>query len=286
MSEKREATFEKLKNIKSLPAIPQIMLEVSTYLKNENHNSNQLAAIVGKDQSLTTKVLAISNSPLFGMPRKVSSIELAIMLMGEKELGNIVIALSMADAVRFDDHQVFSFFEYWKHSMLVATAAGDIAKKVKMPELSSEAFLCGMLHDLGIQLIMQYFPEELKDIIHSAQYDGLDFLDAEHKSLGCAHTDIGKFLVNKWSLPKNICDVLEFHHEPNKLDGDKRLVAIVHVADLMTQKFETGEIFWDERLKFDETITNNLGFKSESELNEFIENYRKTFIAAANNIVL
>ncbi len=286
MSGTKDKTIEKLSSIKSLPTIPEVMLEVSSCLKSKNHSSTNLAAIVSKDASLTTKVLTIANSPLFGLPRKVSSIELAIMLMGEQELGNIVIALSMANAVKFDDHELFSFFEYWKHSMLVATASSDICKKLKMPELTGEAFLSGMLHDLGVQLIMQYFPDELTRIVSIVQKEGLDFLEAEKQVLGCSHTEIGKFLVNKWVLPENICNVLEYHHDPCKLEGNKKLVSIVHLADIMTQEFETGEIFWDERMKYHYEIADILEFESEAKLKEFMENYRETFIAAAEEIEL
>ena len=286
MTDLRGATLEKLRGIKNLPAIPHVMLEVSTYLKSEDHGSHKLAKIVSKDQSITTKLLSIANSPLFGLHRKVSSIELAIMLLGEEELANIVIALSMSEAIKFKDHELFNFEEYWRHSMLVASAANGISKKLKLNNIASEAFLGGILHDLGTLLIIQYFPKEFEKIVNIVQKNGVDFLTAEMEVLGCTHSELGKFMVEKWSLPEKICNVLEYHHVPSKAETDHKLIFIVHLADIMTLEFETGNIFWDEQAIFNESISDVLGFSSEADLMKFIEDYREPFIKTADALTI
>jgi len=281
-----EETFNVLLGIKNLPAIPKVMLEVQSLLRNESQNTVKLADIVGKDQGLTTKILMVANSPLYGLQRKVSSLEFAIMLLGVNELSNIVTALSLAEAIRVDNIKGLNFMEFWKHSMLVGTAAKDIAKRLGFFDLSGDAFVGGMLHDLGIQLTGRYFSEQFEKIIEVAGNGGLSFLEAEEKYLGLTHQEIGGFISRKWNLPPHLINSLMFHHNPFGAMDSPIVPYIVHLADYMTQKFEVANTIWDEGLTLEKTIINVLKFENEDNFNEFVEDYEEIFKESAESISL
>lgn len=281
-----EETFNTLLEIKNLPSIPKVMLEVQALLRNESHNTVKLAGIVGKDQGLTTKILMIANSPLYGLQRKVSSLEFAIMLLGVNEVANIVTALSLAETIKVDNVKGLNFMEFWKHSMLVGTAAKDIAKRLGFFDLSGDAFVGGMLHDLGIQLTARYFPKQFEKVIETVATGEITFKDAEERYLGLTHQEIGGFISRRWNLPPHLINSLMFHHNPYGAMDSPIVPYIVHIADCMTQEFEVANVLWDKGLEFDKTIGSVLKFESDDKFKEFVAEYETMFKETANSISL
>jgi len=282
--DRRKKTISKLDSIGSLGFIPKIVFDVTQLIKSEPGNAIKLSNTISKDLGLTTKVLAIANSPLYGLSRKVSSLEFALMLMGTEELVQIVTAVSLADAIKFRSEN-FNYLDYWKHSMIVGASAKDIARRVGFPDLSGEAFLAGMLHDVGVQLITKYFIFEYYEISNFVK-SGEIFLNAEKKALGLTHQEIGKYLAQKWKLPDSLAETLEYHHVPSLAPQSSVLSAIVHLADSMTQEFKIGNCYWDNDIYFDVAITDILGFNSAEKMAAFVADYREIFNEAAATIKL
>ena len=285
LEEKREKTVQKLETLRNIASIPKIIFEVSQVIKSDPGNSYKLSGVISKDQGLTTKVLSIANSPMYGLPRKVSSLEFAIMLMGTEEVHQMVTAISLSDSFKFRSTDKFNYMDYWKHSMLVGTAAKDIARRLGFGDLSGEAFLSGMLHDIGIQIIATSFPDEFSSILNSVNSD-LIFLKAEREILGLTHQEIGKYLIQKLKLPENLADVIEFHHTPSQSEKNSVLASIVHLADSMTEEFKVGQAAWDNDIIFDLGIIEILGFKSAEKVVSFIAEYKEIFIDSAAAIKL
>jgi HD-like signal output (HDOD) protein len=175
--------------------------------------------------------------------------------------------------------------DYWKHSMIVGASAKDIARRVGFSDLSGEAFLVGMLHDVGIQLIAKYFIDEFYEIL-SLVKSGEVFLNAEKKALGLTHQEIGRYLAQKWKLPDTLAEALEYHHVPSLAAQSSVLSAIVHLADSMTQEFKIGSCYWDDDIYFDVAITDILGFNSAEKMAAFVADYQETFKEAAAAIKL
>ena len=108
---KREATERTLSSIKNLPSIPKVIFDVTKLLNTPEPSAYSLSEIIIKDAGLTTKLLAIANSPLYGIKRKVSSLEFAILVLGFQEIKNIVTALSLADSFKIAGDKNFSPFD-------------------------------------------------------------------------------------------------------------------------------------------------------------------------------
>jgi HD-like signal output (HDOD) protein len=279
-------TLEEFKNIKNLPTIPKVVIEVNEMIRTHTGHVGRLAEVVGKDQGLTTKILAVANSPLYGLPKKVSSIEFAIMLLGMGEISNIVTAISLAQVVKGEEVENFDYMEFWKHSMLVGIASKDIAKRLGFAEYAGDAFVAGMLHDIGIQLTARYFPQQFQKIVNMTKENGISYFDAEKIVLGVTHEDIGHFMVTKWNLPKNLSEVLGYHHSPSQLEEENITLNIIHLADSMTKMFDIGNYVWDLGVEFDESTIQSLNFSDKTELEEFVEEYFLIFQDAADTIKL
>ena len=159
-SQKRERTELILKKVNTLAPIPKLLTEVLELLNDQYTSPHILSKAISKDQSVVLKLLTIANSPFYGLTKRVSSIEFAIMILGYDEIRNIVSALSLMESMKNKSDQYLDQKNFWMHSYITAT----ISKKIAMDfglEKSGEAFLAGLLHDLGISVVHRFMHPEV-----------------------------------------------------------------------------------------------------------------------------
>lgn len=281
---KREKTEAALAGIRNLPLIPKIVFNVTRLLNDPSVSTNLLANEIGKDIGLTTKILSIANSPMYGLQRKVTSLEFAIIVLGFKEMSDIVTAVSLADAIKVTNDKIFNQNEFWIHSLVVGTAAKNISQNLGHYDIGSDAFVAGVLHDIGIQILYKFFNSQFKSVVTLVTAQNYNFADAEKEILGLTHKEVGQFLANKWNLPDVLGDALHYHHKPSLSGSNKVVPSIIHLADYMTQKFQIGGFYWDENYQLDEEINHILGFQDIEELDNFIQNYKDLYMQTATSI--
>ncbi|MGE5362995.1 MAG: HDOD domain-containing protein [Bacteroidota bacterium] len=275
--EKREKTELVLSNVFNLPTIPSLMLEINKLLEKPQTTNTELANIIGKDQGIASKVLSIANSPFYGLPRKVSTIDFAIIIIGLQDIRNIVTALSMVEAFKNKTDRVLDYKDFWMHSIITGLAAKKIAEDLGYRS-GSEAFVSGLLHDLGISIIHKYLHSVFQVICHSVENEKYSFQDAEIEALGLTHQDIGKYLGIKWNLPPAHCDTILNHHMPSQATENKLLTSVVHIADYATQVLDAGDFYWDKNYKLDESVLETCGFDNMARLEKFLGGYKELFI--------
>lgn len=267
---------DSLLSIKNLPSVPIIMMEVTKMLSSYKTSANELGRVISRDQALVAKILSVANSPLYGLPRRVSTIEFAIVILGFDHIKNIVIALSMIEAFKNKDDKNWNRKRYWQHSVLTAVAAKRIADDLGIIK-SGEAFTAGLLHDLGISVIQRYFNAEFARICKMTRENQATFLEAEEKVLGITHTEVGKYLLERWNLPQSLGDAILFHHKPSAANENAVLASIVHLADYMTQRYYDSNIIWDHNYELDPGVIQILNLGDEDYLLKFIETYQQLF---------
>ncbi|PID62459.1 MAG: histidine kinase [Ignavibacteriae bacterium] len=275
--ERKKKSEQALTNVYNLPAMSTTMLEVSKLLDDPSTNTSALSKIIGRDQGLSTKILSIANSPLYGLTRKVSTIDFAILIIGYQDIKNIVVALTMVDSFKNKGDKYLDQKSFWKHSMLSGTASKRIAEDLGL-RIGSEAFVAGLLHDLGIPVMHKFFKKEFEAIVNDFRENGTPILEAEVKELGLNHQEIGHFLSNKWSLPEHLSNTVLYHHNPSEAgEDDKELTSVIHLVDYMTQKLEIGNYYLDEKIELDKSVLETLNLGKENDLEAFIEGYRELF---------
>lgn len=283
--EKREKTELVLSNVYNLPAIPSIMVEITKLLEKPATTTAELAKIIGKDQGIASKVLSIANSPLYGLPRKVSTIDFAILIIGYQDIKNIVTALSMVESFKNKTDKNLNQKEFWLHSIMVGLASKKIAEDLGYRS-GSEAFVGGLIHDLGIPVIHKYFHTNFIVICDKVTSKNVSYMESEFDTLGLSHQEIGKFLAVKWNLPVALCETILNHHTPHLTGEYKILTSIVHLADYATQKLCVGNFYWDTDFMLDETILETLKFRDMDHLENFISGYKDLFTQEANSLRL
>ncbi len=275
--QKREKTELVLRNIYNLPPIPKVISETMTLLENKSTSTAELSKIISRDQGLVLKILAISNSPMYGLQRKVTSIDFALLILGFNELKNIISILSMTEAFRNKTDQYLDHKKIWMHSFLTGSAAKRLAEDLDFYN-SGEAFIGGFLHDMGISVIHRYFHSNFIQITELVKNEGLTFREAELQVLGMDHQEISYFLLNRWNFPASLSDAIHNHHNPSLAHQDnKMLAAIIHFSDYMTKKLELGDFSYDSDFELEKESLGFMQFKDEAELEHFIEGYRDLF---------
>lgn len=159
---------------------------------------------------------------------------------------------------------------------MVASAAKRIADDLGIRK-SGEAFTAGLLHDLGISVVQKYFSDDFQKINNLVEDQQMRFVNAEEKILGISHQEIGKYLIEKWNLPAGLGEAILYHHQPSLAEEERKLCAVVHLADYMTQRFQIGSFNWDESIPLDLGVIDILQLGDENYLENLIESYHELF---------
>ena len=221
----------------TLPPMPMVAARVMRELMNPDTSADSLSKIIETDQALVTRILKISNSAFYGCARKVSSIQLAIVVLGFNTLKNLVIATSTKSLYH---QQSEAEQALWEHSLAVGVASHVLAIAFS-PSGLEEAFTAGLLHDLGKLVLYTKEPAAYADIL-AQQEQGVSCHANEREKFGFTHADVGSVLANQWNLPETFEAAIGLHHslETGKFrelkPRAKALTALINLADGITKQ--------------------------------------------------
>ncbi len=225
-----------------LATLPEIALEVMRVAEDPQSTGDDLNRVLSNDPTLSARVLKIVNSAYYGVRREVTSISTAIAILGFGAVKSIAIAASLTRMFRAGTiGGAFEARELWKHSIAVATASRLLASRCKLVE-PSDAFLAGLMHDIGIIVEMQACRDAFTEVVTAVVHDeALGFRDAEVQFIGANHEAFGEALCVTWRFPLALQQVTAYHHRPLELhESDRALTAIVHVADHLALRAGVG----------------------------------------------
>lgn len=284
--ENKKNIKEILEKINNLPGLPSIADEALRILNNSNSCKNDVVNIVSKEQSFIAKILAVANSPIYGLRKEVSTLSFAVFILGLREIKKVLLALSFLESFKMVKDKNFDPEKFWIHSFVV----GNLSRKIAMDldiQNSGEAFISGFLHDFSVSLLHRDFKNEF-DEIQQLVKDGVTYQEAELKILNMKHTNVSEIVLQSWDFPDVIIDAVANHHNPSEAKIDKSLTSVIHFADHITHKVEIANFCWDKDFELDESIVEKLHFSSLDSLNEFAEtyvNYIKEQIHSIRNLV-
>lgn len=269
-----EQIRERIKTIIQLPALPAIAMEVVELIDNPRTSAAKLGQVISSDQALTAKVLKIANSPFYGFPRKISTIEFAIIVLGFDALKEIVISISLISSLQKRSDQYFNAQRFWDHSIATAVIGRRLAKELGY-RVSGEVFVAGLLHDMGITALHRYFNNEYRRIVDILKESELTSLEAEESVLGVGHGEIGGWLAERWNLPEQLIEAISYHHTPSKAKLNAELVALVHCADTIAREIAISPTHFEKGTEFDPFALELLRLNDPELLRSRIETYRE-----------
>ena len=215
---------------KELTSLPQTLTEVLRILKDENSNANELANVISRDPALTAKMLRIVNSPFYGAGREITTISQSVMTLGTRAVTALTLSTSIYDMTQDWDTSI-DRVKFWRHSLEVAVAARSIAEIINYPKVE-EAFISGILHDIGLLVLEKSFPDKFNSIWNQAD-SGEHLIELEENSWSTNHARIGQFLLEQWKIPSVITESIGQHHNlfPPIADEGSLLPQIVALAN-------------------------------------------------------
>ncbi len=201
----------KLESIKQLPMLPSTAAEALHLIDNPRTSAGALGKIIERDQALVARVLKIANSPFYGFPREISTIDLAIVVLGFDAIKETILSLVIQGVFAHTRSTQLNIQEFWKYSIFCGAAARYLARRLGY-RLAGEAFVAGLMHDIGVLIIAQSFPRELDSIRTEQRVRNFTLTEAEHHVLAATHCEIGAWLAERWNLPRQLINAIAYHH--------------------------------------------------------------------------
>lgn len=259
--------------IRQLPAMPLIALEVIRSLQHSDVDVEGLARRIAQDQAIAARVLRVANSPFYGLQKQVASIHDAIVVLGLAAVRSLVLAASMLTCLPGGSARGFSRDAFWRHGLGTAVAAQALARVLRRP--AEPLFIAGLLHDIGRLAMVSLYPEPYAAMQEQAAREDLPpgLLEAGH--FGFDHAEAGASLAALWNFPPAIADAIGRHHRPGGCPPGS-LAGIIHYADAIARALELDGEPDGQVPHLDQATIDGLGVSWE-QLNGVLEDTASRF---------
>ena len=232
--------FESMAELTSLPEVTSKIVEI---VEDPRASARDMHDIVRTDPPLAAKILKVVNSAFYGLPAQVASLDRAILMLGLSAVKNITLAASLSRMFKADAvSDQFSARDIWRHSVGVGVCAREVAR-LGGAQNSEEFFVSGLVHDVGLIVSHQLFPDESREIIERCYSETQDFLAIERELIGADHQQLGGLLAAKWKFPASLRLAMTHHHKAVSVAPEHQQgVATIGVADTLCALHQEG--FW------------------------------------------
>lgn len=258
-----------IQEISHIATLPEVTMKIIKLVEDPDSTAQDLNNVISNDPALGARILKVVNSAFYGLPGQIGSINRAIVLLGLNAVKNIAIAASLAKLFRGGKIAAnFDARDLWSNAIACACATRLLAKKVGLG-LPDEAFLSGLIHDIGLMVEIQARRSQFVEVLQKLEANPeMSLLQAETQVLGANHEQFGQGLCKLWKFPQSFQYVTGFHHRPMELaSGQRTLTGLVHIADVLTKRLEIGFTAGTTTLDLDPALLKELNL-TETAVNE------------------
>lgn len=225
---------------KVLASLPTHYYKVREALSDPEVSVQLLTDLISTDPSLTASVLRIANSAFYGFPRKIETLSRAISLIGLEQLGNIVLASTLASTFQGIRPQQMDMARYWRGSVRRALLCRSIARHMEMRD-AERFFVLGLLSDVGHLVIYQAQPDLEAIVLDRSSGSLLEVAAQERSMMGCDFTEVGAALIAQWKLPESLARVVRHQLAPRLAEELVAEAARLNQAISIAEALERGE---------------------------------------------
>ena len=253
-----------LAKVTEISSLPEVTAKIVEVVEDPRATAHDMHEIVRSDPALAAKILKVVNSAFYGLPSQIASLDRAIVMLGLSAVKNIALAASLSRLFKADAvSEQFAARDLWRHCIAVGVCARALGKLTRVEE-HDEAFVAGLVHDLGLIAAQQLFSDKVQEVADVCLHEPQDFCAAEQRIIGADHQLVGGALAAKWRFPAQLQYAVAFHHKPEDVRPEyQRLTAITHVADALCCRARLG--FWlsAQTQELSESILNLTGLTDE-----------------------
>lgn len=221
--------------VTELVSFPQVYLRLSELLEEPTATTRDIGKLIAQDPSLTLGVLKLANSPLYGLTRQVETVNHAVTVLGKRQIIELVLATSVGKVIEGIPNDVYDMDDFWRHSIFCGIVTRELARECRHADADS-SFVAGLLHDIGQLVLFNRFPGQSRVVLELVmdREVPIPLFLAERKVFGFDHAVLGGRLLERWNLPERLRECVEFHHEPALATGFPVEVALIHIANSLT----------------------------------------------------
>jgi len=227
--------------VTELPPLPQAAVRALGTLRRDDSSLEEVAADLSCDPSLTARVLRLANSPFYGVSGRISTLSSAAQVLGRRTLESVLTLAAVAGQFGKHGSKTFDSSAFWRHALGSAIVARSLARAAGCDE--DQAFVAGLLHDIGLLAMSSYFPAELDELIACAGASDMPLSAIERKLGLTPHAQIGAWLAAHWRFPAEVVTAIAAHHAEVPEAGPRASVAdCVHVANAIAHALELAQL--------------------------------------------
>ncbi len=223
-----ERLQKQVEALSALPTLPNVVQSVVRMVESEHTNTEQVGALISRDQVLSAKILRLVNSPFYGFPGRISSISHALVLLGFNVVKGLVLTTTVFDTLARETRGL------WEHSLGTAVLSRRLALQADMPE-PDEVMVAGLLHDIGKVVLSYLAPEDFRAALKVAQVKHCHIALAEREVFGVDHTRVALWVARHWHLPDRLSDAISCHHNLARAEHSRDTAAVVQLEDILAR---------------------------------------------------
>jgi HD-like signal output (HDOD) protein len=219
-----------------LPSVPHVYFEITRLASDPETTLDDLAATVERDPALVAKILQMVNSAWFGRQRRIASVRDAVQYLGTDVLRGLALGGQAFGTMTIAPFEGFSLEALQRHSLHTARLATRLAEGLTGVK---DVFTTAMVHDIGQVVLAAGHRRQYQQVRRRANAERRPFHEVEYDTFGTTHAGIGAYLLGMWGLPFPMVETTAYHHSPRRAaNGERRLLAIVHLADVLMSTAE------------------------------------------------
>lgn len=221
--------LERILRCQTLPSLPAVAMQVIELTREPYVSMKKLAATIQNDQALSAKILKTVNSSFYGLRRPCANISQALVMLGLSTVKSLALGFSLVSSIGTNGCGRFDYVAYWRRGLYTAVAAKSIARQVGVAQ-EDEAFLGGLLQDVGMVALFQAMGDEYVTVLARADGDHRKLVRNELAAFEVQHPEVGAMLVQRWKLPDELIVPVKYHECPTA--APKQYAALVKCVGL------------------------------------------------------
>ena len=262
-----------LDRIDKLPTLNSVAFEVINLCSEDEISLSRLVRIISNDQSLASQVLKVANSSYFNYPRKIYSLERAVVIMGLNLLRDIALSIAIFSLYKgLKVNRNFDMIAFWGHTLKTGYAARVLSDQFD-PSHKDILYIGGLLHDIGKLVLLKILGDDYVFVLEKSKQEERPLIDVERQLLGFTHAQIGGELLDMWKLPEAVARMVQLHHldiQNLNGEGDSPWGRIIYLANIFAHLMETDQRNVEGVIKIDPNFSKHFTF-TDSEIAHMIE---------------
>jgi HD-like signal output (HDOD) protein len=246
-----------------LPTMPEVLVKLNEVMADPKASAESVAAVVSKDPAVATNMLRIVNSAYYGLPVRVSSISLAVSVLGFNMTKKIALkaAVFTAFGKKRDKIQQFDPIAFWRHAIFTGVAARAIGQQSALfvDSHAEDLYIAGLLHDIGKIIMLERVCPKYLACLRKAAQTARPEAEVELEDFAFTHADVGSVLAIKWSLPEDLAIAIRYHHAPSRDPFHRSLSSLIHLSDHLAWNAGKPSIIGTVGPQLDHAIYEQIG---------------------------